>query len=84
MNTTAKDRQGMIEAKFETLEHMVARANAIDPKKLSGDRVVFGATVTIEDITTVTSAAIRLSVNQKPTSKMVGSVVSPGSRSDWA
>ena len=29
---------------------MVARANVIDPKKLSGDRVVFGAAVTIEDI----------------------------------
>ena len=47
---SAKDRQGMIEAKIRNLEHMVARANVIDPKKLSGDRVVFGATVTIEDI----------------------------------
>lgn len=49
---SAKDRQGMVEAKIRDLEHKVARANVIDPLKLGGDRVVFGATVTMEDIDT--------------------------------
>ena len=47
---SAKDRQGMIEAKIRDLESKVACAQVIDPTKLSGDRVVFGATVTIEEI----------------------------------
>lgn len=48
----AKDRQGMIEAKIRVLEDKAARAQVIDPASLSGDRVVFGATVTIMDIDT--------------------------------
>ena len=47
---SAKDRQGIIEAKIRDLEAKVACAQVIDPTKLSGDRVVFGATVTIEEI----------------------------------
>jgi transcription elongation factor GreA len=46
----AKDRQGLVEAKIRDLEDKAARAQVIDPKKLSGDRVVFGAVVTIEDV----------------------------------
>jgi transcription elongation factor GreA len=41
----AKNRQGMIEARIRDLEDKLARAQVIDPSKLSGDRVVFGATV---------------------------------------
>ena len=47
---SAKDRQGMIEAKIRDLESKFSRAKVIDPTKLSGERVVFGATVTIEDV----------------------------------
>jgi len=47
---SAKDKQGMIEAKIRDLENKVSRATVIDPKGLSGERVVFGATVTIEEI----------------------------------
>ena len=46
---SAKDRQGMIEAKLRDLEGKFSRAKIIDPKKLSGERVVFGATVTVYD-----------------------------------
>lgn len=46
----AKDRQGMIEARIRILEDRLSRANVIDPTKLSGDRVVFGAKVTLTDI----------------------------------
>lgn len=46
----AKDRQGFIEARIRDLEHKMSRAQVIDPSKLSGDRVVFGAHVTLMDI----------------------------------
>lgn len=48
----AKERQGMIEARIKELEIKIGMAEVIDPKKLSGDRVVFGATVTVTDIAT--------------------------------
>lgn len=43
----AKDRQGMIEARVNELEDKMSRAEVIDPARLSGDRAVFGATVTL-------------------------------------
>ena len=45
----AKDRQGHIEARVRDLEAKLAMANVIDPSRLSGERVVFGCTVVVED-----------------------------------
>lgn len=45
----AKERQGQVEAQIADLEDKVSRAQIIDPTTLSGDRVVFGATVTVVD-----------------------------------
>ena len=45
----AKDAQGLNEAKVAELEDKIARAEVIDPAKLSGSTVKFGATVTLED-----------------------------------
>ena len=45
----AKERQGQIEASIADLEDKLARAMVIDPTTLSGDKVVFGATVTLLD-----------------------------------
>ena len=45
----AKERQGHIEATIADLEDRLSRAMVIDPKSLSGDKVVFGATVTLLD-----------------------------------
>jgi transcription elongation factor GreA len=45
----AKERQGQIEAQIVDIEDRLARAQVIDPKTLSGDRVVFGATVHLLD-----------------------------------
>lgn len=45
----AKERQGQIEATIADLEDKLSRAQVIDPKELSGDKVVFGATVTLLD-----------------------------------
>src|SRR5580692_9172469 len=47
--SAAKEEQGLIEARIRELEAKTALAEVIDPTKLSGTRVRFGATVTIED-----------------------------------
>ena len=47
--SAAKEEQGLIEAKIRELEAKTALAEVIDPTKLSGSRVKFGATVTIQD-----------------------------------
>ena len=45
----AKERQGHIEASIADIEDRLSRALVIDPTTLSGDKVVFGATVTLVD-----------------------------------
>ncbi len=45
----AKERQGQIEAQLGDIEDKINRAQIIDPTTLSGDRIVFGATVTLLD-----------------------------------
>ena len=45
----AREKQGFIEARIAQAEARLARAQIIDTSKLTGDRVVFGATVTILD-----------------------------------
>jgi transcription elongation factor GreA len=45
----AKERQGQIEAMIADIEDKLARAMVIDPSTLSGDKVVFGATVHLLD-----------------------------------
>ena len=45
----AKERQGQVEASTSDIEDKVSRAQIIDPATLSGDRVIFGATVTLLD-----------------------------------
>jgi transcription elongation factor GreA len=48
----AKDRQGMVEAQIKDIEDKLARAEIIDPTKLSGDRVRFGAFVKVTNLDT--------------------------------
>jgi transcription elongation factor GreA len=45
----AKERQGQVEAHIADVEDRLSRALVIDPTTLSGDKVVFGATVTLLD-----------------------------------
>ncbi|MBW8784822.1 MAG: transcription elongation factor GreA [Novosphingobium sp.] len=45
----AKERQGQVEAAIADLEDRVSRAQIIDPATLSGDKIIFGATVTLVD-----------------------------------
>ena len=45
----AKERQGFVEGRIQELQGKISNAEIIDPSTMSGDRVVFGATVTIFD-----------------------------------
>ncbi len=46
----AKEKQSMVAAQISEIEDTLARAEVIDVSKLSGDRIVFGATVTLADV----------------------------------
>lgn len=48
----AKEQQGFIEGRIQDLNAKLALANVIDIAKLSGDKVVFGATVSFVDVDT--------------------------------
>jgi transcription elongation factor GreA len=45
----AKERQGHVEAAIVEIEDRLSRAMVIDPTTLSGNKVLFGATVTLTD-----------------------------------
>ena len=45
----AKEQQGQNEATISDIEDKLSRAQIIDPTQLSGEKVVFGATVTLLD-----------------------------------
>ncbi len=45
----AKERQGQVEATLADIEDKLSRAHVIDPTTLSGDKAVFGATLTLLD-----------------------------------
>jgi transcription elongation factor GreA len=45
----AKERQGQVEATIADIDDRLSRAMIIDPTTLSGDKIVFGATVHLVD-----------------------------------
>ena len=45
----AKERQGQVEAQIADIDDRLSRAMIIDPTTLSGDKIVFGATVHLLD-----------------------------------
>jgi transcription elongation factor GreA len=48
----AKDKQGLVEARIKDLEDKIARLEIIDPRRVRGDRVRFGATVSLTNLDT--------------------------------
>jgi transcription elongation factor GreA len=47
----AKDRQGFIEGRIARIEETLGRAHIVDPAQVDGEgRIVFGATVDLEDL----------------------------------
>lgn len=47
--TSAKEEQGMIEAKISDFESKISTAEVIDPSDVKSNKVQFGATVTLVD-----------------------------------
>lgn len=45
----AKERQGQVEASISDLQDKMSRSQIIDPATLSGEKIIFGATVTLLD-----------------------------------
>jgi transcription elongation factor GreA len=56
----AKERQSFIEGRSREIESVLAQAEVIDPGKLSGSRVVFGATVKLTDTDTTEDVTYRI------------------------
>lgn len=47
--SAAKERQGFIEGRIQHINGTLARAQVIDPRTIKSEKVVFGATVVLED-----------------------------------
>lgn len=47
--SAAKERQGFIEGRIQEINGKLANAQVIDPSQIDSDKVVFGATVTLEE-----------------------------------
>lgn len=47
--SAAKERQGFIEGRIQEINGKIARAQVIDPTSIQSDKVVFGATVELEE-----------------------------------
>ena len=56
----ARDKQSFIEGRVKDLENKLALADVIDPTKLSGDRVAFGATVKLSNTQTDEEVVYRI------------------------
>ena len=56
----ARDKQSFIEGRVKDLEQKLALAEIIDPSKLSGSRVAFGATVKLSNTQTEEEVAYRI------------------------
>lgn len=77
----AKERQGQIEARIAHLEGMVARAEVIDKSMMTGNRVRFGAVVTLEDLESGEEKTYRIVGSEEAdVSKGTISVTSPVAR----
>ena len=45
----AREKQSFIEGRIKELEGLISRADVIDPAKMSGDNIKFGATINLVD-----------------------------------
>ena len=56
----ARERQSFIEGRVKEIENKLARAEIIDPSKLAGDRVAFGATIKVQNTETEEESIYRI------------------------
>lgn len=77
----ARERQSFIEGRVSELEDKISRTEVIDPTKLSGDTVKFGATVTIADVDTDEETTYQIvGVDEADVNSGLISVTSPVAR----
>ena len=78
----ARDRQSFIEGRIKQIENNLALAEVIDPSKLAGDRVAFGATVKLANTDTGEEVTYRiLGADESDLAKGSISITSPLARS---
>jgi transcription elongation factor GreA len=58
--SAAKERQGFIEGRIQDINGKLARAQVIDTSVIRSDRIVFGATVELEDQETTSRVTYRI------------------------
>ena len=77
----ARERQSFIEGRIKTIEQNLALAEVIDPSKLAGDRVAFGATVKLSNADTGEEVTYRiLGADEADLAKGSISITSPMAR----
>ncbi|MDP9150838.1 MAG: transcription elongation factor GreA [Myxococcota bacterium] len=78
----ARDKQSFIEGRIKELDDKLSRAEVIDPSKLAGDRVAFGAIIKLANVDTGEEATYRiLGADEADLAKGSISVTSPLARS---
>ena len=78
----ARDRQSLIEGRVKDIENKLALAEVIDPSKLAGDRVAFGATVKLSNVDSGEESTYRiLGADEANLAKGSISITSPLARS---
>jgi transcription elongation factor GreA len=78
----ARDKQSFIEGRIKEIENKLARAEVIDPSKLAGDRVAFGATVKLSNADTGDEVTYQiLGADEADLAKGSISITSPLARS---
>jgi transcription elongation factor GreA len=78
----ARERQSFIEGRIKEIEDKLARAEVIDPSKLAGDRVAFGAMVKLSNVDTGEEVAYQiLGADESDLAKGSISITSPLARS---
>jgi transcription elongation factor GreA len=78
----ARDRQSFIEGRIKDIENKLALAEVIDPKKLAGDKVAFGATVKLSNTKTEEEVTYRIvGADESDINQGTISITSPLARS---
>jgi transcription elongation factor GreA len=75
----AKEKQSHIEGRIQQVEHWIATAEVIDVSKHAGTRVVFGATVTLEDSESRAPSPAPSSARRRGTSRWCRAPAAPRS-----
>ena len=77
----AKERQSMIEGRIADIQHKLAGAEIIQPSEIKSDRIVFGATVKINDMEHDEESTFQIvGVDESDVKKGMISVLSPLAR----